>query len=83
MTQSRLELDPYTARVLDVVKGKFGLKNRNDALRKFVEEHGEGYAEMRVDERVVREMDAIYAGHVKKHKGRKMSEQELDKLLGL
>jgi len=28
--QSRLEMDEYTARVLDVVKGKFGLKNRSE-----------------------------------------------------
>ena len=83
MAQARLELDPYTVRVLDVVKGKFGLKNRNEALKKLVDEHGPAYAEMRIDEQILQELDRTVADHAKKHKLRKMTEQQLDILLGL
>ena len=83
MAQARLDLDPYTVRVLDVVKGKFGLKNRNEALKKFVEEHGAGYAEIRIDEQVLRELDHLVADHKKKHNLRKMNEKQIDILLGL
>lgn len=83
MTQARFELDPYTIRVLDVVKGKFGLKTRNAALKKFVECHGEQYAEVNVDERVLHELDKSVTEHNKKHKKRRMSTQELDTHLGL
>jgi len=82
MTQSRLQLDPYTVRVLDVVKGKFGLKSRNEALRKFVEEHGAAYAEPLVEEQVLKEIDATLTHHKKQRAERTMTEKELDTLLG-
>ena len=83
MTQARLELDPYTARVLDVVKGKFSLKNRNEALKRFVEEHGPAYVEMNVDERILHELDRIHDEHTRQHPRRTMSEKDLNELLGL
>lgn len=82
MTQARLKLDSYTMRVLDVIKGKHGLKNRSDALNKFAEEQGYNYAEIKVDEEVLKELDKTCENHIKKHKNRKMTEKELDKLLG-
>lgn len=69
-------------RVLDVVKGKYGLKNRNQALRKFVQEYGEEYAEITVKEEVLADLDKTAAEH-KQHGLRTMSEEELDELLGL
>lgn len=45
MTQIRLEADNYTLRVLDVIKGKYGLKNRSEALKKFAKEYGEDFVE--------------------------------------
>ena len=45
MTQIRLEADNYTLRVLDVIKGKYGLKNRSEALKKFAKEYGEEFVE--------------------------------------
>lgn len=45
MTQIRLEADSYTLRVLDVIKGKYGLKNRSEALKKFAKEYGEDFVE--------------------------------------
>ena len=50
MRQARINLDEYTTRVLDVVKGRYGLKNREDALNKFVREFGEEFVEPQVNE---------------------------------
>ncbi|MBT3408645.1 DUF2683 family protein [archaeon] len=83
MTQARLEIDDYTARVLDVIKGKYGLKNRSDALNKFTLEKGIEYVEPPLNEMVLRELDETYNSHMKKHNKRKMSKNELKKLLDL
>lgn len=83
MTQARLELDDYSKRVLDVVKGKFGLKNRSEALVKFCHEYGDAFVEEKPNEMFLRDLDqAIY--ETEKNKNNKdMSIEELDDLLGL
>ncbi|MGM5485435.1 MAG: hypothetical protein ACQEP1_06210 [Nanobdellota archaeon] len=81
MIQARFEIDEYTARVLDVIKGKFGLKNRQEALKRLVLEAGEKYVEPEPNEMVLKELDAIYEDHKKKHKNRKMTDKELRGLL--
>lgn len=82
MTQARLVLNEHTTRVLDVVKGKFGLKNRSEALNKFVKEEGDKYIEPKVDEFVLNELDAIYNEHKKNYPNRRMTTKEVDVLLG-
>ena len=81
--QSRLEMDEYTARVLDVVKGKFGLKNRSEALNRLTKECGSIYVDPQPNELALRELDVIYEDHKKKHRNRKMSDKELKVLLGI
>ena len=83
MTQARIELDEYTSRVLDVVKGKHGLKNRSEALQRLAREHGDAYLAPQPNEDVLRELDAIYGDHKRHHEKRKMSEKELREVLGL
>ena len=83
MTQARLEMDDYTIRVLDVIKGKFGLKNRSEALKKLALEAGNEYIDLAPNEMVLKELDEIYESHKKKHANRKMNDKELRKLLGL
>lgn len=82
MSQARFELDEYTTRVLDVIKGKFGLNNRNEALTRFVHEFGSEFVEPEVDEKFLTELDKATTAHLKKYGYRKMSMKELDKLLG-
>ncbi len=85
MTQARLELEDYTLRVLDVVKGKYGLKNRTEALNKFVRDYGGEIVEPQINEEVLVHFDNVVREHEEKYgknwKG--MTEKELDKLLGL
>ena len=83
MTQARFELNDYTTRVLDVIKGKYGLKNRNEALNRFVKEYGEIFVEPRIDEKYLIELDNIIREHEKKYGKKSMSEDELDQLLGI
>jgi len=83
MTEARVELDDYTMRVLDIIKGKFGLKNRSEALKKFAQEHGTDYLEPQPNLQVLRDLDAIYEKHVKNHPNRTMTQKELKKLLSL
>lgn len=81
-TQARLKLNEHTVRVLDVVKGKFGLKNRSEALNKFAEEEGIKYVEPKIDESILKELDETYEKHKYKYGDRSMSLKELDELLG-
>ena len=83
MIQSRLEINDYTARVLDVVKGKFGLKNRSEDLNKLTMECGSSYVDPQPNEMALRELDAIYDDHKKKHSNRKMNDKELKALIGI
>ena len=83
MTQSRLELDNHTLKVLDVIKGKYGLKNRSEALTKLAKDTGEKYVSQISNELVLRELDEVYETHKKENSNRTMSLEELDNLLDL
>jgi len=85
VTQARFDLDEYSMRVLDVVKGKYGLKNRNEALIKFIAEHGEEYVEPVFSEEYLKHLDNIVREHEAKYGigKRKMTDKELKKLLHL
>jgi len=81
--QARFQLDDYTVRVLDVVKGKFGLKNRDEALKKLALEVGGAYVEPMPNETVLKEIDAVYEEHKKNYSNRKMTNEELKRLLNV
>ncbi|MGM5488943.1 MAG: hypothetical protein ACQESG_08440 [Nanobdellota archaeon] len=36
MIEARFKINEYTKRVLDVIKGRYGLSNRNEALRQLI-----------------------------------------------
>jgi hypothetical protein len=83
MIQARFEIDEHTARVLDVIKGKYGLKNRDEALRRLALETEDKYVELKANELVLRELDEIYETHKKEHKNRKMINKDLKRLLNV
>ena len=78
MIEARFQLDEYTTRVLDVVKGKYGLKNRNEALKRFIKEYGDEYVEPLFDEQVLRELDEKYERYIKKNRNNSMTQEEFD-----
>ena len=75
-----LKVDEYTNRVLGVVKEKYGLRDKGDALNRFAEMYGEEFVDREVKEEVVKEVIESCNRHIKKYGFRKMSIKELDKL---
>ena len=78
-----MQIDDYTNRVLGVIKEKFGLKDKTEALNKFAAMYGEEFVEREIKEEVIKEMIEGCEQHIKKHGFRKMSLKELDKLCGM
>lgn len=72
----------YTSRVLGVVKEKYGLKDKAQALDKFAELYGDDLIEREVNDETVREVIASCDEHIKKHGFRRMSLEELRKVCG-
>jgi hypothetical protein len=83
ITQFRAQIDDYTNRVLGVVKEKFGLKDKSDALNKFAEMYGEEFVEREVKDEFVTSILNIVGEHHKKYPKRRMSLKELDEMTGL
>ena len=78
-----ITVSEYTNRVLGVIKEKFGLKDKAEALDKFAEMCGEEFVEKEVKDEVVRDVIKSCEKHIQKYGYRKMSLKELDKLCGL
>jgi len=45
MAQAVINIGEYEDRVINIVKGKYGLKNKSDAVNMIIEEYGEKYLE--------------------------------------
>lgn len=77
---ARIELDEYANKVLGVIKIKFGLKDKSEALNKFIELYGEDVIEKEASEEYTKKVIEIANNHFKKYSHRKMTMQELNKL---
>ena len=80
---ARVELGDYANRVLGIIKIKYGLKDKSEALNKFIELYGEDILEKETSEEYVKKIIIISNNHFKKYGYKKMSLQELDKLCGV
>lgn len=72
----------YTSRVLGVVKEKYGLRDKGEALDKFAELFGDEFVDREATEEYVKKLLKIEEEHFKKHGNRRMSDKELDALFG-
>ncbi|MBS3157283.1 DUF2683 family protein [Candidatus Woesearchaeota archaeon] len=77
---ARVELNNYANRVLGVIKMKFGLRDKSEALNKFIEMYGDEFIEKEANDEYVKKVILISDNHFKKYGKRKMSLQELNKL---
>ena len=75
-----LRVDEYTNRVLGVIKEAFGLRNKSEALQKFVEMHGDEFITEQVSPEMAGELMASSDAHIKKYGFRKMTQKQLDDL---
>ena len=76
-----VKVKDYTNRVLGVVKEKYGLKDKGDALDKFAEMYGEEFVESEVREEVIREVIESCDRHIKKYGFRSRSIKDLRKII--
>lgn len=83
MVIARLELEDYTNRVLNVIKAKFDLNDKSEALNRFAEMYGDDLVEKEANEEYVKKIIKICNEHRSKHPKRRMSIKELDKLCGV
>ena len=80
MVSARIELNEYTNRVLGIIKIKFGLRDKSEAINKFIELYGDDIMEKQASQEYVKKILEIVDKHIAKYNKRKMSLQELDKL---
>lgn len=80
MVSARIEIDDYTNRVLNIIKAKFGLKDKSEAIKKFIELYGDEIMERDANEEYIKKVIEITNNHLKKYKNKKMSFDELDEL---
>ncbi len=80
MTSARIEINEYANRVLAVIKAKFNLKDKSEAINKFIELYGDEVVEKQANEGYIKKIMEISNAHLEKYKNRKMSLQELDNL---
>lgn len=77
---ARVKLTDYTNRVLGVIKAKYNLTDKSEALNKFVELYGASEVEPEIDSKYLEKLSKLESDHLKKYGLKKMSKQELDKL---
>jgi hypothetical protein len=75
-----LKAEDYTNRVLGVVKEKYGLNDKSQALNKFVDMFGDEFVDREVREDVIKEVIASCDRHIKKYGFKSMTTKELDNL---
>lgn len=80
MVSARVELDEYTNKVLGVIKIKFGLKDKSEALNKFIELYGDDVIEKNASEEYIKKVIELTKKHYDKYSNKKMTLQELDQL---
>ena len=81
MVYARVSLDDYTNRVLNVIKGKYGLKDKSEAINKMADLYGDELVDkLEVRPEYMDELNKIYEEHMRLHPGRRMTLAELDAL---
>ena len=80
MISARVELDDYANKVLGIIKIKFGLRDKSEALNKFIELYGGEVMEKEASEEYTKKVIDMVKKHLEKYDNKKMTLQELDKL---
>jgi hypothetical protein len=78
MISARVNLNPYVNKVLGMVKLKYDLNDKSEAINKFVEMHGDDVVERDASSEYAKKIMKIADKHFKNYGRRKMSKKELD-----
>jgi len=74
MVQAVIKIDDRTNRVLNIVKAKFGLKDKSQAINLVVNEYEQSFLEPELRPEYKKKIDSIISG---KHFNRKQLEEAL------
>jgi len=80
MVFARVTLDEYANKVLNVVKAQFGLKDKSEAMNKFISLYGSDIVEKEATDEYLKKVITIEENHLKKYGKRKMTLKELNLL---
>jgi len=80
LISARVELDEYANKVLAVLKAKYGLNDKSEAINKFAELYGDEIVEKEPKEDYVKHILEVTNKHLEKNKNKRMSLKELDAL---
>ena len=83
MVFARVNINGYSNKVLNVIKDKFDLNDKSEALNKFVELYGDEIVEKESKDEYVKKIIEICDEHLKKHPKRRMILEELDQYCGV
>jgi hypothetical protein len=78
MVDARMTISEYSNRVLNVIKAKYGLRDKSEALDRLILLYGDDFVDPNED--FVKKVVSIAKRHKKLHPGRKMSLRELEDL---
>lgn len=59
MVQAVIHIDEHTNRILNIVKAKYGLRDKSDAITRVVSEYGENFLEPELRPEYVRKIKDI------------------------
>ncbi len=77
---ARIELSEYANKVLNMIKIKFNLHDKSEAINKFIDLYGEDVVEKEASDEYAAKIISLVNNHMKKYPNRRMTLQELDKL---
>ena len=83
LVSARVELNEYTNKVLNMIKIKFNLRDKSEAINKFIELYGEDIVEKEVSDEYVQKVIKICDEHLAKPGRKRMTIEELDRLCGI
>ncbi|MEK6903426.1 MAG: antitoxin [Nanoarchaeota archaeon] len=83
MVYARITLNEYANRVLNVIKAKFDLRDKSEAINKFIDLFGDEVVEKEASDEYLKKILEIEKNHLKKYGQRKMTLQELDNICDL
>ena len=82
MVSMNLKVSDYASRVLGVIKEKYGLRDKSEALERFADMYGDEFVDKQASEAYVKKILKLEEDHFRKHGHRTMSDKELDQLFG-
>lgn len=82
LIDARVKLNSYSNRIFSVVKSKYDLKDKSEAINKFVEIYGPFEMDLEVKDEYINKLKDIKKKHLIKYGFKKMTQKELDKMFG-